>query len=236
MKIAIIGYGKMGKAIEKLLSPGDQVVLKINSANRRELSLDKLSACDVAIEFSTPNAAIQNIFLCINAGIPVVSGTTGWLEHMPDIKKLVAKANGAFFYAANYSIGVNLFFAINAYSAQLMANFTEYKVSMEEQHHIHKLDAPSGTAIRLSEDIIRHQPDLSEWALDANSNQALSINAVREGEIPGTHIVEYASEEDKITLSHQAFTRDSFARGALTAARWIIGKKGIYGMQDLLAI
>jgi len=226
----------MGRAIANLISPEDQILMKIGRQNQKELNPKNLKACDVAIEFSTPDTAFENIQICLQAGIPVVSGTTGWLHRLPEIRELVKKTNGAFFYAANFSIGVNLFFAINEFSAKLMARFPDYKVTMEEQHHIHKLDAPSGTAIRLSQDIIAAQSDIKSWSLDKDAENSLYIKAVREGEIPGTHIIQYTSGEDTIHLKHQAYTRDSFARGALSAARWINVKNGVFGMKDLLTI
>lgn len=234
MKIGIIGYGKMGRAIARLVEDKHTISLKINRSNLSELTVEHLRNCDVAIEFSEPSAAFHNIQLCLNAGIPVVSGTTGWLAHKTSLEEMVQTKNGSFFYASNYSLGVNLFFAINKYAADLMAKFPDYQVSMKELHHVHKLDAPSGTGLSLAKDILQARPQLKGWSLAATDKDHLHIDAIREGEITGTHAVEYISNEDKIYLEHEAFTRDSFARGAILAAEWIIGKKGIFGMKDLL--
>jgi len=236
MKIAIIGYGKMGKAIDRLSDAADEVVLKIGKYNTQDLTKDALEKCDVAIEFSTPETAFENIKFCLEAGVPVISGTTGWLDKKEEIESICKKNNGTFFYASNFSVGVNLFFALNKQLAKLMNSFPQYKIDLTETHHIHKVDAPSGTAITIAEGILNNHDSYDDWALAPSNKEKLSINAIREGEIPGTHEVHFESGMDKISIRHEAFTRDSFAQGALVAARWVIGKKGILTMDDLMQL
>ncbi len=230
ISIAIIGYGKMGKAIEKIaLKKG----FKIASIIHRTSEIDALPHVDVAIEFSTPETAFENIHKLINRGIPTVCGTTGWLDQLTEIEQLTKDKNTAFFYASNFSLGVNLFFELNAKLAQLMVSFEAYKPSITEIHHIHKKDAPSGTALTLSQGILQSYPQLNDWSLSAEANK-LPIHALREGEVPGTHIITYKSETDVIEIKHEAFSREGFAQGAVWAAEWLIGKKGIFGMKDLI--
>jgi len=237
MKIAIIGFGRMGKAIDRLSGPEDEVVLKIGKYNTSDLTKEALSNCDVAIEFSIPSAAFENIKFCLEAGIPVISGTTGWLDKKEEIESICKKHDGTFFYASNFSVGVNLFFALNEHLAKLMNSFPQYKINLSETHHIHKLDAPSGTAITIAEGIINNHNGHQDWKLNpSDKKEGLAITAIREGEVPGTHEVNYKSEMDKISIRHEAFTRDSFAQGALIAANWVIGKKGILTMSDLMNI
>ena len=236
MKIAIIGFGKMGKAIDRLSGPGDEVILKIGKYNREDLTKAALTACDVAIEFSTPNSAFDNIKFCLEAGVPVISGTTGWLDRKEEIESICKKNNGTFFYASNFSVGVNLFFALNEHLAKLMDSFPQYKIHLTESHHIHKLDAPSGTAISIADGILKNHSGYSEWELAPSKKEGIPITAIREGEIPGTHETNYESGLDKITIRHEAFTRDSFAQGAMVAARWVIGKEGVFTMSDLMQI
>ncbi len=236
MKIAIVGFGKMGKAIDRLVAPTDKVVLKIGKYNTQDLTKEALTNCDVAIEFSTPDAAFDNIKLCLEAGIPVISGTTGWLEKKEEIESICKENDGTFFYASNFSIGVNLFFALNKQLAKMMNSFSQYKIELSETHHIHKLDAPSGTAISIADDILENHDGYKNWELTPSEKEGLPITAIREKEVPGTHEVNYESDLDKITIRHEAFTRDSFAQGALTAARWAIGKKGILTMSDLMKL
>jgi len=236
MKIALIGYGKMGKEIEKIArNRGHQVVLKIDEHNMADFNTTNLANIDVAIEFTSPEAAVSNIKTCFESNVPVVCGTTGWLKHFDEIKQLCADKGQAFFYASNYSIGVNLFFKLNEYLAKIMKPYSNYTASMEEIHHIHKKDAPSGTAITLAEGLIKNHGGFSKWALKENAKEGeLTIAAYREDEVPGTHIVAYESECDEITIRHEAYSRQGFAEGAVVAAEWLVGKKGVFGMNDLL--
>ncbi|MBF0695156.1 MAG: 4-hydroxy-tetrahydrodipicolinate reductase [Flavobacterium sp.] len=230
MKIALLGYGKMGKAIEKIaLEKGHEIVLRKSVDD----SYDGLESADVAIEFSIPTSAVVNITTCLNAGIPVVSGTTGWLDDYEIVTKLCEEKGGSFIYGSNFSLGVNLFFELNAYLAKMMAKFPDYKVSMEETHHTQKLDAPSGTAISLARDVIKYS-DYSSWALEDAKEDEILIDAKRIENVPGTHIVSYNSNVDKIEISHTAHSRDGFALGAVLAAEWILGKTGVYSMKDVL--
>lgn len=236
MKIALIGYGKMGKEIEKIvLSKGHEVVLKFDENNKADFTVENLKKADVAIEFTTPESAVNNIFKCFEANLPVVCGTTGWLKRFDEVKQLCTDKKQAFFYASNYSIGVNLFFKLNEHLAKLMKPYSNYVPSMEEIHHIHKKDAPSGTAITLAEGLIKNHGNIQHWALaeDAKAGD-LPIKAKREDEVPGTHTISYTSDCDKITITHEAFNRKGFAEGAVVAALWLVGKKGVFGMNDLL--
>jgi 4-hydroxy-tetrahydrodipicolinate reductase len=230
MKIALLGYGRMGKAIEKVaLERGHDIVIR---KDLEPLAVD-LGLAEVAIDFSHPSAAYDNIVECINAGVPVVSGTTGWLDRYEEAKARCIEKKGAFLYASNFSIGVNLFFNLNAYLARMMANLKDYKVSMEEVHHVHKLDAPSGTAISLAQDILDNS-DKEKWSLEAESEKDLFIKVKREGEVPGTHLVKYESEVDSIEIRHTAHNRTGFALGAVVAAEWILNMKGVFKMSDVL--
>jgi len=230
MKIALLGYGRMGKAIEKIaLKRGHEIVLKVDSGHK---DFD-ISLADVAIDFSDPKAAFQNIYYCIENNVPVISGTTGWLEKYDELIIFCNQKNGSFLYASNFSIGVNLFFKLNEYLAKMMKKNTGYDVEMEEIHHIHKLDKPSGTAISLAEQIISNSKK-EQWNLKNRSSKELLISVKREDEVPGTHIVKYESNIDKIEISHTAFNRDGFALGAIIASEWIIGKNGVFGMKDIL--
>jgi 4-hydroxy-tetrahydrodipicolinate reductase len=235
MKILLLGYGKMGKTIEKIaLERGHTIVGKIDLNNREEMNLLNTADVDAAIEFSSPEAAFENITYCLKKGWAVVSGTTGWLEHRSEIEKICKEQNGAFFYASNYSIGVNLFFRLNRQLARLM-NGHAYQSSMTEIHHIHKLDAPSGTAITLAEGIIAETETLDGWKLAPDEEEGyLQITSLREGEVPGTHIVRYKSEVDTIEISHTAHSRAGFALGAVVSAEWLPGRYGVFGMDDLL--
>ena len=230
MKIALLGYGKMGKTIEQMAkAKGHKIVYK-NTAKDEEGDFHR---AEVAIEFSVPEAAVGNISRCFETGIPVISGTTGWLSDWDSIIKICEKRNGSFIYASNFSVGVNLFFNLNSHLAKLMAPWKEYNVSMEEIRHTEKKDAPSGTAISLAEDIIEEKK-LSGWELDSEHASKLSIHAIREGDVKGTHSIRYDSEIDSIQITHKAHSREGFALGALIAAEWLIGKKGIYTMKDVL--
>ena len=230
MKIALLGYGKMGKEIEKIaLKRGHEIVLRKTEYN----DYSGLEHADVAIDFSIPTAATENISTCFEHNIPVVSGTTGWLEHYNDMTALCEEKNGAFLYGSNFSVGVNLFFELNSYLAKLMANIKEYKVSMEEIHHTQKLDAPSGTAISLAQGIIA-ETNYEQWTMDSAKENQIYIDAKRIEDVPGTHSVFYKSSVDEIEIKHTAFSRQGFALGAVIAAEWILGKKGIFTMKDVL--
>ena len=231
MKIALVGYGKMGKIIGEIAeSRGHEVVAKLNESP----TLENLNNPDVVIEFSNPEVAFNNIKICLENKIPVVCGTTGWLEQKPEIEKIATENETAFLYGSNFSLGVNLFFALNEKLADLMKNFSEYKVQLEEIHHTHKKDAPSGTAISLAEGIIKNDHRFDAWKLDETKGNELGIFAVREDEVPGTHSIFYRSEVDEIEIKHTAFNRNGFALGAVIAAEWIQGKKGNFLMKDVL--
>lgn len=239
MKIALIGYGKMGKTIETLgLSQGISFPLIIDADNLSDLNAANLKEIDVAIEFTAPGAAHENILSCIEHGVPVVSGTTGWNKRFTEIKALCKRKEGAFFYASNFSIGVNILFAMNQQLARIMNQYPAYRVSMKEVHHTQKLDAPSGTAISLAEQIIEENDRVSGWELSESNTESndLEIEAVREGEVKGIHIIKYESDVDFLTLGHQAKSRDAFAAGVLMAAQFIQKKKGVFGMKDLLKL
>ena len=237
MNIAIIGYGKMGKMIEQLaLKRGHKIASIFDPGIYKPLTDDSLAGVDVAIEFTSPETATENYRQCIRANVPVVSGTTGWLKDWDLIVKETAKYNSAFFYASNFSLGVNLFFQMNEKFAKTMAEFQEYTPSIHEIHHTQKLDAPSGTALTLAEKILDYNLTLQHWVLNTvGSKEDLPIFAIREGNVAGTHVVNYVSEIDKISLKHEAFGRHGFALGAVKAAEFINGKKGIFSMNDLLA-
>ncbi len=238
MKIAIIGYGKMGKTIEKLaLKNNDEVVLKIDDSNLDQFTEENLKKADVAIEFSTPSVAFESISKCIKAGVPTVSGTTGWLDKFNIIEDLCKDGNGAFFYASNFSLGVNIFFKMNEFLAKIMNKFTQFSIAVDETHHIHKLDAPSGTAITIAEGIINNVERKTSWVKENAENEAqIAIKSHRIGEHPGEHVVKYDSSIETIEISHSSKTREGLAIGALMAAKFLIGKKGVYGMDDLLNI
>lgn len=234
MKIALLGYGKMGKAIEAIaLQKGHTIPLKTNGND--PIILKNI---DVAIDFSLPTVAVHNITTCFEAGIPVVSGTTGWLKEYDAVTAACLQKNGAFLYASNFSIGVNIFFEVNRRLAQLMQGHTQYKSDIKEIHHTQKLDAPSGTAITLAQDMLAHS-EKQDWELvgqGAAGERNIGITSEREGEVPGTHIINYHSDIDSIQISHVAHSRAGFAQGALLAAEWLAGKKGVFTMKDVLNI
>ncbi|WP_459188319.1 4-hydroxy-tetrahydrodipicolinate reductase [Parabacteroides sp. APC149_11_2_Y6] len=236
MKIALIGYGKMGKTIEQIaVSRGHEIVSIVDINNPEEIHSDNFKSADVAIEFTIPASAFNNYMNCFAAGVPVVSGTTGWLDRIDEIKEKCEKEGKTFFYASNFSIGVNIFFALNKYLAKIMNNFPAYDVKMTETHHIHKLDAPSGTAITLAEGIIENMDRKDRWTLEtAEQPTDLPIHAIREGEVPGIHEITYESDVDYITIKHDAKSRAGFALGAVVAAEFTAGKKGFLGMEDML--
>ncbi len=237
MKIAIIGYGKMGKIIEKIaIQRGHQVLFKFDINNQDQFTIENLKKVDVALEFTTPEAAYNNVKKCLEADVPVVSGTTGWNDKLIELRDLAIKENKAFFYSANFSIGVNIMFHINKILAKIMNQFPYYEVTITEIHHIHKKDAPSGTAIKLAQDIIEHLDRKNSWTLDPATNEQIHITAIREDEIPGIHEVIYDSQYDTLSLKHSAKSREGFAIGAILAAEFLLGKKGFYTMEDLLKI
>ncbi len=230
MKIALLGYGKMGKVIERIaLERGHEIVLRKASSD----SFEGLKNADVAIDFSVPDSAVNNIATCLKSGIPVVSGTTGWLQDYHKMVNLCQEKNAAFIYGSNFSLGVNLFFELNDYLAKMMAKFSQYHVSMEEIHHTQKLDKPSGTAISLANAILNHT-DKNNWSIEKPKIDDLFIDVKRIDAVPGTHTVFYQSEVDTIEIKHTAHNRDGFAFGAVIAAEWIVGKTGVFTMKDVL--
>ena len=236
MKIALIGYGKMGKTIESLaIAKGHQIVLKIQRENSHELTRESLQQADVCIEFTSPESAFSMVSTCLEAGIPTVCGSTAWLEHLNEAQQLALKNNTAFLYASNFSLGVNLFFKINRYAAKLLGQYAQYEVSMEETHHTQKKDAPSGTAVTLAEHIIAEHPKKTSWVKEeALQPEELPIKSHRIDPAPGTHIIRWSSSIDTIELSHTAHSREGFAAGALLAAEFLAGKKGLFSMEDVL--
>lgn len=238
MNIALIGYGKMGKAIESIaLEKGHQIVLKIDINNADEFNRENISKVDVAIEFTGPHSAFNNVMKCLELGVPVVCGSTGWLERWEEAKEFCQKQNGALLYASNYSIGVNLFFEINKYVALLMNKHPEYDVVMEEIHHTQKKDAPSGTAITLAEQILASITQKTKWVNEASTDSSdLEIVSKRIDPAPGTHTVKYTSSVDDIEIIHTAHNRIGFAGGAVLAAEFLQNKKGIFGMKDVLGL
>ena len=230
MDIGLFGYGKMGKMIERIAQErGHTIVAKVDVDTK---NVD-FTTMDVAIDFSTPEAAFKNISDCLKNGVPIVSGTTGWLSKYDEAVSLCNEKNGGFIYASNFSLGVNIFFELNEYLSKMMSGLEQYKVSMEEIHHTQKLDAPSGTAITLAEGIIKNT-DYKDWELDASKNGIIPIRSKREGSVPGTHTVSYESPVDKIEIKHIAHNREGFALGAVIAAEWILGKTGVFSMKDVL--
>ena len=235
MKIALIGYGKMGKTIEQIARQrGHQIVSIIDINNTADFDSEAFRSADVAIEFTTPATALGNYMRCFEANVPVVSGTTGWLAHLDEVKAKCEQEGNTFFYASNFSVGVNIFFALNRYLAKIMNGFPAYDVRMTEVHHIHKLDAPSGTAITLAEGILENVERKERWTLEtAEQPTDLPIHAIREGEVPGIHEIIYESDADTISIKHDAKSRAGFALGAVIAAEFTAGKKGFLGMNDL---
>jgi 4-hydroxy-tetrahydrodipicolinate reductase len=241
MKIAMIGYGKMGKTIEKLANEmGHELVLKIGSQNVSELTIENLKQADVAIEFSIPSTAFGNLKKCIDAGVPVVCGTTAWLDQYEELVSYCKIKKGTFLYASNFSIGVNIFFKLNQYLAKMMEQFGEYQVAIEEIHHTQKLDAPSGTAVTLTKDILQENKRYATYKLQENNQvvdkQVIPVVAKRLDKVPGTHTIDYTSDIDTIQISHVAHNRIGFAQGAIKAAEWVQNKEGVFDMQDMLGL
>ncbi|HLP96628.1 MAG TPA: 4-hydroxy-tetrahydrodipicolinate reductase [Saprospiraceae bacterium] len=239
MKIGLLGYGKMGKAIEQQAAQNNvEVAWRIRSDERAQLTPTFIQQADVVIEFTRPEAAFENVMLCLDAGVPVVCGTTGWQSNLGEAEVHCREKDGAFLWASNFSVGVNLFFALNRYLAQLMANRPEYSAALTEIHHIHKLDAPSGTAITIAHELMASAGRYQDWQLmPAEPSPALlPVTAIRENEVPGTHQLVWQSAIDSITLEHKAHSRTGFASGALLAAKWLHGRKGVFSMQDVLGL
>jgi 4-hydroxy-tetrahydrodipicolinate reductase len=243
MNFVLIGYGKMGHTIEALgIKQGHAFPLIIDEHNQDELKADRLTGMDAAIEFTTPDAAPENIRKCIDLNLPVVSGTTGWNHRVPEIEAFCREQNGSLFHASNFSIGVNILFALNKKLAEIMEQFPEYKVGISEVHHVHKKDAPSGTAISLALQILETNSRIKDWYLKEGhgtediQKEQLPVEALREGEVKGKHSIHYESPLDSITLNHDAKSRDAFAAGVLLAAQFIKDRKGVFGMQDLLKL
>ncbi|MCR8559360.1 4-hydroxy-tetrahydrodipicolinate reductase [Mucilaginibacter sp. BJC16-A38] len=244
MKIALLGYGKMGKIIEKIATDRKhEIVLKIDQDNLDDLTAENLQLADVAIEFSTPHTVLSNIEHCLNAGVPIVVGTTGWYNSLPDLKEKYERSSTAMMYASNFSVGVNIFFHVNKVLAKLMNNYPYYEVQVEEIHHTQKLDSPSGTAITIAEGIIENLDSKKDWvkalSVDGEENEInvkndqLLIESFRIDSVPGTHTVIYDSEVDSIEFKHTAHNRNGFALGAVLAAEWIQDKEGFYSVEDM---
>jgi 4-hydroxy-tetrahydrodipicolinate reductase len=238
MKLALIGYGRMGKEIKKIaLDRGHKIELIIDIDNQKDLTTENLKNCDAAIEFTIPSSAVENYFKCFEAGVPVVSGTTGWLQRKEEVYERCRSANGTFFYGSNFSPGVNLFFELNRKLAGLMAGRSEYHPEITEVHHIQKLDAPSGTAISLAEDVVEILPGINSWTSDSNhQSDELPVKSERTGQVPGIHTIKYDSSDDFIEITHSAKSRRGFALGAVLAAEFCVGKKGILTMKEMLKI
>ncbi|WOD42723.1 4-hydroxy-tetrahydrodipicolinate reductase [Hwangdonia lutea] len=233
MNIALLGYGRMGKTIEQIaIKRGHNIVLTVDKDDKDY----DITKADVAIDFSIPDVAFHNISNCINNNVPVISGTTGWLNKYNDAVSLCKERDGAFIYASNYSLGVNIFFELNKTLAKMMSNLKQYNVSMEEIHHTQKLDAPSGTAITLAEGVIEKHDGFDNWKLDERGENTIPITAKRIENVPGTHTVNYESEVDSISIEHIAHNRQGFALGAVIAAEWIVGKTGVFTINDVLNI
>jgi 4-hydroxy-tetrahydrodipicolinate reductase len=238
LKLILIGYGRMGQEIKKVAEQrGHEVVLMIDKDNLEDFTHTNLKKGDVAIEFTVPDTAYENIMKCFDANIPVVSGTTGWLDKFYDIRRHCLENDNSFFYASNFSIGVNLFFKLSEYLAKIMDQYPNYDVEIEEVHHKHKLDAPSGTAVKLAENIIMEMKRKSRWVKEeASSEEDLAVRSIRENEVPGIHKVSYESIFDEIEIKHSAKSREGFALGAVMAAEFLHDKTGVYSMDDLLKI
>lgn len=235
MKVALVGYGKMGKEIEKVaVSRGHSIAARISATNRGKNM--NLNNADVAIEFSHPEAALQNITNCIDQKIPVVCGTSGWLKDLDTAVEYCKNLNGTFFYASNFSPGVNIFFKLNRKLAEIMAGFTDYSVHIEEVHHVHKKDSPSGTSITLAEAILSNIKRLDKWQPGNSTNNILGIHSQRTGEVPGIHKIMYENNTDAITITHDAKNRKGFAMGAVMVSEWVIGKSGYFTMDDYLIL
>lgn len=240
MKIAIIGYGRMGRLIERLATErGDEISCRIDADNIEDFDSDAFKNSDVAIEFTTPATGEVNVVRCLEAGIPVVSGTTGWNDRLPEVKKICEERNASMIWASNFSIGVNIFMAINRRLARIMNAFPQYLPHMVETHHIHKLDHPSGTAVTLAEEIIESCPRIKSWEEPADGRKTpddvLPVDHIRTGEVPGIHTISWNSSADDITITHSAKSREGFALGAIMAAHWLVNNPGYHTMKDMLS-
>jgi len=242
MKIVLLGYGKMGQLIERFaMKRGHEVVLIVDESNRSSITSEDLEDADMAIDFSTPDAALENISLCFESDLPLVVGTTGWYEHLEEVKETCLDADQSLLYGSNFSIGVNIFFHINKMLANAMNPYKQYDVQVEEIHHIHKLDAPSGTAITIAEGILENSDDKKSWVNSVEGSgeevipkaDELLIESLRIEEVPGTHTVLYSSEVDQVEFKHTAHSREGFALGAVIAAEWLFGKKGFYQVTEM---
>lgn len=239
LKIGLLGYGKMGRAIESLAPQhGVEIAWRITRENRASASPEFLRQADVVIEFTRPDAAFENVMWCMQNGLSVVSGTTGWLDRLPEAQDFCRHNQGALLWASNFSVGVNLFFALNSFLARLMNTRPEYQASVTEVHHIHKLDAPSGTAVSLVNGIVAESDRYTGWVLTPKPAQPgeIPVTAVREEEVPGTHIIDWQSAVDEISIEHRANSRAGFASGAILAAKWLAGKRGVFEMKDVLGL
>lgn len=237
MNIALIGYGKMGKTIEQIaLQRGHTIVLKIGSSNLQDLTADNLKQADAVIEMTQPEAALNNVLLCLQAGVPVTSGTTGWNDNIPQAQQAAKENNAAFLYASNYSVGVNIFFEVNKLLAKLMSTQPDYDVHMKEIHHTQKKDSPSGTALTLAQQVMQQVSRKTQWSEEEKGDDILHITALREEGVPGTHTVTYTSAIDDIEITHIAHNRNGFALGAVLAAEYIAGKQGVFTMKDVLGM
>lgn len=237
MNIALIGYGKMGKTIEQIaLQRGHTIVLKIGSSNLQDLTADNLKKADAVIEMTQPEAALNNVLLCLQAGVPVTSGTTGWNDNITQAQQAAKENNAAFLYASNYSVGVNIFFEVNKLLAKLMSTQPDYDVHMKEIHHTQKKDSPSGTALTLAQQVMQQVSRKTQWSEEEKGDDILHITALREEGVPGTHTVTYTSAIDDIEITHTAHNRNGFALGAVLAAEYIACKQGVFTMQDVLGI
>ncbi|NLO71662.1 MAG: 4-hydroxy-tetrahydrodipicolinate reductase [Porphyromonadaceae bacterium] len=237
MKIALIGYGKMGKTIERIARErGHDIVSIIDIDNRDDFLSDAFKSADVAIEFTMPTVAIDNYRMAWQAGVPVVSGTTGWNEQLPEVKAEIEQNGYTLFWSSNFSLGVNIFMALNKYLAKMMNQFPDYNVEMTEVHHTQKLDAPSGTAITLAEGILENIKRKSKWVKEVRHQaDEIAIKSLREGQVPGIHTIRYESGVDSIEITHNAKSREGFAIGAVVAAEFTVGKKGLIGMEEMMA-
>ena len=237
MNIALIGYGKMGKSIEKIAANrGHHISSIVDFDNQEKLSEIATDNTDVAIEFSNPSSAFDNVAACLRQKVPVISGTTGWLDQLPDIEALCLAQKGTFLTASNFSLGVNIFFKLNEWLTQIMRQYPDYKINIDETHHLQKLDKPSGTAITLAEGIITSHPHYDRWALDTSKENDLKIASFRQAEVAGKHVVTYKSAIDNLQITHEADSREGFALGAVLVAEWIQDKKGIFTMNDFIKI
>ena len=237
MNIALIGYGKMGKSIEKMATQrGHHISSIVDLDSQEKLSEIAPDNTDVVIEFSNPSSAFDNIGACLRQKVPVISGTTGWLDQLPNIEALCVAHQGTFLTASNFSLGVNIFFKLNEWLSQVMGQFPDYKIDIEETHHLQKLDKPSGTAITLAEDIIKTHPHYRRWALDASKENDIKIASFRQEEVAGKHVIKYHSSIDTLAITHEAHSREGFTLGAVLVAEWIQDKKGIFTMNDFIKI